>query len=202
MIHYDVHPINPQTRFLEHAVSILRDKNGVCVYPTDTVYGIGACASDVKAVDRIAKMLKKDKHRLFSFICCDFSQISVYAKIDNVQFKLMKRYLPGPYTFILPATNFVPKKVCPKRKHVGIRIPDDPVPIALAQMLQEPLANTSVNLPGAKRGDPEMVEKAVAHEVDIMLDTGYLDSPQGSTIVDLTEGDPIIVRQGKGEWHG
>ncbi len=202
MIHYDVHPVNPQQRFLEHAVSILKEKDGVCVYPTDTVYGIGACASNVKAVDRIAKMLQKDKQRLFSYICCDFSQISIYAKVDNIQFKLMKRYLPGPYTFILPATTFVPKKVSPKRKHVGIRIPDNPVPIALAEMLGEPLANTSVNIPGNRRGDPEMVEKSVAHEVDIMLDTGYLESAQGSTIIDLTEGEPIIVRQGKGEWYG
>jgi tRNA threonylcarbamoyl adenosine modification protein (Sua5/YciO/YrdC/YwlC family) len=201
MIYYTVHPITPQQRILEKAAHILKNEDGICVYPTDTVYGMGACATNPKAVDRIGKIIEKDKGRLFSFICCDFSQMSKFDKMDNARFKLMKRYLPGPYTFILPATNFVPKKVTPKRKTVGVRIPDNPVCIALTRLLGEPLANTSISIPGGLRGDPENIVPVIEHDVEIMLDMGPLDSPIGSTIVDLTGPHPIVVRQGKGVWE-
>lgn len=202
MLRLQVHPINPQRHSLERAVGILRNDGGICVYPTDTVYGIGACVSHPKALDRIGKLLKKDKQRLFSFLFSDFSQMSTYAQVSNAHFKQMKRYLPGPFTFILPATNFVPKKVCPKRKQVGVRIPDNATCLQLVQMLGEPLANASVGIPGQFRGDPEQVFSAVKHEVDLMLDTGLLDNPSGSTIVDLTSGVPEIVREGKGAFDG
>lgn len=202
MIHYDIHPVNPQRRLLEQTVDILKHEGGICIYPTDTVYGMGACVSNPRALERIAAMLKKDNKRLFSFICADFSQISVYAKMENWQFKLMKRYLPGPYTFILHATHFVPKKINPKRKTVGIRMPDTPVCRELARMLDEPLANTSLNLPGQERGNPELIMASAANEVDIMLDTGPVDNPIGSTIIDCTGGEPVVVREGKGDWHG
>jgi tRNA threonylcarbamoyl adenosine modification protein (Sua5/YciO/YrdC/YwlC family) len=200
MIHYKIHPITPQRRILEKAVAILKNEDGVCVYPTDTVYGMGVCAVNPKAVDRIGRILEKDKSRLFSFICSDFTQMSAYVKIDNAHFRLMKRFLPGPYTFILPATNFVPKKVAPKRKTVGVRIPDNAVCLELVKLLGEPLANTSINMPEGLRGDPDIIEPAVRHDVDVMLDIGPLENPTGSTIVDLTAGDPVVVRQGKGPW--
>ncbi len=201
MLYLKVHPINPQRRLLEQAVDVLHN-HGICVYPTDTVYGMGACAGDAKAIDRIGTMIQKDKKRLFSFICNDFSQASEYVKVDNRHFKLLKRYLPGPYTFILPATNFVPKKICPKRKTVGLRIPDSPVVRDLVALLGEPLANTSIRMPGGERGDPELVKPAVLNEVDVMLDIGPLENPQASTIIDLTEDEAVVVREGKGEWHG
>ncbi len=201
MVYLQVHPINPQRRLLEQAVGVLRN-HGICVYPTDTVYGMGACAGDAKAIDRIGAMIQKDKKRLFSFICNDFSQASQYVKISNLHYKLLKRYLPGPYTFILPATNYVPKKVCPKRKTVGLRIPDSPVVRDLVELLGEPLANTSIRMPGVDRGDPEQVKPAVLNEVDVMLDIGPLANPQGSTIVDLTDDEAVIIREGKGDWHG
>jgi tRNA threonylcarbamoyl adenosine modification protein (Sua5/YciO/YrdC/YwlC family) len=199
MLYYEIHPITPQRRILEKAAEILRD-DGVCIYPTDTVYGMGVCAVSPKAIDKIGKILEKDKSRLFSFICSDFSQISRYARMDNSHFKLMKRYLPGPYTFILQATAIVPKKVIPKRKTVGVRIPDNAVCCGLAQILGEPLANTSIDIPGNMRGDPENIESATQHSADIMLDMGQLDNPIGSTIVDLTGTKPEVVRQGKGIW--
>lgn len=201
MIHYDVHPETPQLRLLTHAVRILKHDDGICVYPTDTVYGMGACVSNAKAVARIARILRKDKKRLFSFICSDFSQMSEYVRIGNAQYKLMKRYLPGPYTFVLPATHFVPKKISPRRKTVGVRMPDCPVVVELVRMLGEPLANTSIRLPGRSRGDPDSVRPAVFNEVDIMLDTGVLPDPTGSTIVDLTGDIPEVVRRGKGAWE-
>ncbi|MBD3393241.1 MAG: threonylcarbamoyl-AMP synthase [Chitinivibrionales bacterium] len=202
VIHYEIHPQNPQQRLLEQAANILKNENGVCVYPTDTVYGMGACATNAKAVNRIGTLLQKDKKRLFSYICSDFHQVSRYARMENWQFKLMRRYLPGPYTFVLLATNFVPRKVCPKRKTVGIRIPDNPVCLALTGMLDEPLANTSIRLPGHQRGDALTVRTAVVNEVDIMLDAGALENPTGSTIIDLTGSEPVIIREGKGPWHG
>ena len=196
-----LHPENPQKRHLDEAVKIMKHGGGICIYPTDTVYGMGTAVSNVKAIDRIGKILKKDKSRMFSFICGDFSQISQYAKLDNVHFKLLKKYLPGPFTFILPATNFVPKKVAPKRKTVGIRMPKNETVISLVKLLGEPIANTSLPLPGEYRGDPENFDNVILNEIDIMLDTGALDSPDGSTIIDLTEKEPKLIREGKGVWY-
>jgi tRNA threonylcarbamoyl adenosine modification protein (Sua5/YciO/YrdC/YwlC family) len=201
MIHHTIHCLNPQRRFLEQAVDILKNKNGICVYPTDTVYGMGAAASNMAALNKICWLIEKDKSRLFSYICSDFSQISQYARVSNEHFRLLKRYLPGPYTFILPATNFVPKKVCSKRKTVGIRLPDHIVCIELVKMLGEPLANTSLKMAGENRGDPISVRAAVLHEVDIMLDCGELPRPEGSTIISLTGPEPVLIRQGKGAWE-
>jgi len=200
MVIYPIHPVNPQKRHLEAVVRILKEENGIAVYPTDTVYGMGACVSNHKAIDRVSAILHKDKNRLFSFICADFSQIADYARMDNVRFRLMKRYLPGPYTFILPATNFVPKKISPKRKTVGIRIPDYPPITQLVSLLGEPIANTSIDLQGSLRGDPEEVKHALPHDVEVMLDAGVLPDPTGSTIVDLTGEVPAVIRYGKGVW--
>jgi tRNA threonylcarbamoyl adenosine modification protein (Sua5/YciO/YrdC/YwlC family) len=200
MVIYSIHPVNPQKRHLEAAVRILKQENGIAVYPTDTVYGMGACVSNHKAIERISAILHKDRNRLFSFIFSDFSQIAEYAKMDNVHFRLMKRYLPGPYTFILPATNFVPKKISPKRKTVGIRIPNYPPITQLVSLLGEPIANTSIDLHGSLRGDPDEVKQALPHDVEVMLDAGALTDPTGSTIVDLTGELPIVIRYGKGVW--
>jgi tRNA threonylcarbamoyl adenosine modification protein (Sua5/YciO/YrdC/YwlC family) len=202
MIHYKIHPKNPQTRMLDKAVHILKNEDGICVYPTDTVYGMGACAINPKALDKICTIIEKDKNRLFSFIFSDFSQMSRYVRIDNSHFKLMKHYLPGPFTFILPATNYVPKKVSPKRRTVGVRIPDNTVCLELVRALGEPIANASIKVPGTLRGDPENIVPAIMHEVDIMLDMGPLENPTASTIVDLTAKEPVIVRHGKGVWNG
>ncbi len=202
MIHYQLHPINPQYRLLEFTADILKRKDGICIYPTDTVYGMGACATNPKALDKIGSIMHKDKKRLFSFLCSDFSQVSQYVKLSNEHFKLMKHYLPGPYTFILPATNYVPKKVCPKRKTVGIRIPHNKTCIELVKMLGVPLANTSLAMPGKDRGDPHNIRNSVLDDIDVMLDIGVLDNPTSSTIVDLTGDQPEVIRYGKGEWHG
>ena len=201
MVIYKIHPINPQRRHLEAVAKTLKDGNGIAVYPTDTVYGMGACITNPKALDRISAILHKDKTRLFSFICCDFAQIAKFAIMSNAHFRLMKRYLPGPYTFILPAAGFVPKKISPKRKTVGVRIPDYPAIQQLVGLLDEPIANTSINIEEHLRGDPDEVRPAVTREVEVMLDAGRLPDPMGSTIVDLTGDAPLLVRQGKGTWE-
>ncbi|MCP4762895.1 MAG: threonylcarbamoyl-AMP synthase, partial [archaeon] len=177
-------------------------KYGICIYPTDTVYGMGACATNPKAVDKIGKIINKDKKRRFSFICSDFSQISQYVKMSNQNFKLMKHYLPGPYTFILPATNYVPKKVCPKRKTVGIRMPNCKTCVELVKLLGKPLANTSLTIPREYHGNPSYFDHTISNEVDALLDIGVLEDPTGSTIIDLTGDYPEVMRLGKGEWHG
>lgn len=200
MVIYNVHPENPQKRYLDSTVHILKNEGGIAVYPTDTVYGMGCCVSNPKAIDKISKIMNKNKDFLFSFICSDFTQISDYVRLSNAHFKLMKRYLPGPFTFILPATNLVPKKVNPKRKTVGVRIPDCKVVLKLIELLNEPLANTSINIPDDMRGNPEIIRPAVLNEVDVMLDIGLLGDPTGSTIIDLTGDTPFVVRQGKGVW--
>ncbi|MBN1575711.1 MAG: threonylcarbamoyl-AMP synthase [Chitinispirillaceae bacterium] len=201
MIIYNVHPVNPQRRLIESTARICKDEGGIAVYPTDTVYGMGACLGNAKGIERVGRLLHKDDKRLFSFICSDFSQMSQYVILSNAHFKLMKRYLPGPFTFILPATNLVPKKICPRRKTVGVRIPNCRTVLDLVVSLHEPLANTSINLPGGSRGNPDEVRPAVLNEVDVMLDIGPLDDPFGSTIVDLTGGAPALIRQGKGVWN-
>lgn len=202
MIHYFIHPINPQTRLLEFTADSLKNKDGICVYPTDTVYGMGGCATNPKVIDRITSIIQKKKKRLFSFVCSDFSQVSQYVTISNPNYKLMKHYLPGPYTFILPATNYVPKKVFPKRKTVGIRIPDNKTCLELVKLLGVPLANTSLNIPGEHRGDPRNIAENISNEIDVLLDVGILSNPIGSTIIDLTGEEPEVLRHGKGEWHG
>ncbi len=199
---YKIHPVNPQVRILEKTVHTLVNEGGICVYPTDTVYGMGACATNPKALDRISSIIEKDKTRLFSFICADFTQMNRYVRIDNAHFKLLKHYLPGPYTFILPATSYVPKKISPKRRTVGVRIPDNEVCLALARMLGEPLANASIKVDGALRGDPDVIAPVIMNEVDVMLDMGPLTPSVGSTIVDLTGATPAVVRMGKGPWRG
>ncbi|KMQ50153.1 Translation factor SUA5 [Chitinispirillum alkaliphilum] len=201
LVTFDIHPKNPQKRFLEAAAKILKEKNGIAVYPTDTVYGLGTCISNPKAVDKIVTLIQKDKSRLFSFICSDFSQISNYVRLSNNHYRLMKRYLPGPYTFILNATNIVPKKITPKRRTVGVRIPDCNVTTELVKLLGEPLANTSLNLQGELRGDPYEVRNVIANNVDVMLDAGPLENPVASTVVDLTDDEPVVIRHGKGEWR-
>jgi len=201
MVIYKIHPVNPQRRHLETVARILKNENGIAVYPTDTVYGMGACITNSKALDRISAILHKDKTRLFSFICCNFAQVAKFAIMSNAHFSLMKRYLPGPYTFILPATSFVPKKIHPKRKTVGVRIPLYPAVKQLVELLGEPIANTSINIAENLRGDPDEVKPAVIHEVEVMLDAGRLSDPVGSTVIDLTGEVPVLVRSGKGAWE-
>jgi len=201
MITCDIHSVTPQRRHLETAAHILSQEGGIAVYPTDSVYGLGACVTNPKGIDKIARILEKDKNRPFSFICSDFSQISRYVKLSNAHYKLMKRYLPGPYTFILDATNLVPKRIAPKRRTVGVRMPDSVIVLELVKLLGEPLANTSINISGELANDPDEIKAVIQHEVNIMLNAGPLNDPEPSTVVDLTGDAPVLIRQGKGEWN-
>jgi tRNA threonylcarbamoyl adenosine modification protein (Sua5/YciO/YrdC/YwlC family) len=198
---YDIHPVNPQKRSLEAAARVLSHDGGTAVYPTDSVYGLGACVTNPKGIDKIARLLEKDRNRPFSFIFSDFSQISRYVRLSNTHYRLLKRYLPGPYTFILNATNLVPKRIMPKRKTVGVRMPNCVVTLELVKLLGEPLANTSINISNELGNDTDEIKSVIQHEVDIMLDIGPLDAPELSTVVDLTNDEPVLIRLGKGKWE-
>lgn len=196
-----IHPENPQQREIERVAQFLRD-GGLIVYPTDTVYGLGCDIFNVKAVEKICWYKNIDVRKAnLSFICYDLSNISQYAKVDNDTFKLMKKNLPGPFTFILNGNNSLPK-LFRNKKTVGIRVPDNNVIRQLVKELGNPILSTSVKDDSTEEmeyfTDPELMEEKMGHIADAIIDSGY-GSLTPSTIVDCTSGEAVIVRQGKGE---
>ncbi len=193
-----IHPQNPQGRFLSPAVDCLKD-GGLLVYPTDSVYGLGCDLFNKNAVEKIYRIKGSDKRKLLSFICRDLKNISEYAYVSNAAYKIMKHLLPGPYTFILNATKQVPKMLLEKRATVGIRVPDNVVCQALLSKFDKPIISTSACLPDQEYlSDTEEIAKTFEHLADVFLDSG----PGGlepSTIIDFTQEEPVVVRQGKGK---
>ena len=193
-----IHAENPQSRNLKLAAETLRE-GGLLIYPTDSVYGLGCDLFNKNAVEKIYKCKGNDKRKLLSFICPDLKGISEYAYVSNAAYKIMRRLLPGPYTFILNATRQVPKILLEKRKTVGIRVPDNIVCQALLSEFGKPIISTSACLPEQEfLSNPDDIETTFAHLVDLFLDAG----PGGlelSTIIDLTQEDPVVIRQGKGK---
>jgi len=197
----NVHPKNPQERNIERAVEILKKTGGICIYPTDTIYGVGCALSNIRKIKEIEEILHKDKKRKFSLVCNDLSQAQEYAKIETRNFKIMRRYIPGPYTFVLPSSPILEKKFAEKRKTIGIRIPNFSVTRMLVEKLGEPLANMSLNTGEENRGNPDLyLTPEVTNGVDVILDSGILEGGV-STIVDLTGDEPLVLRQGKEEFH-
>jgi tRNA threonylcarbamoyl adenosine modification protein (Sua5/YciO/YrdC/YwlC family) len=192
-----IHPLNPQGRHLKAAADMLRN-SGLVIYPTDSVYGLGCDLFNKKAVERIYQIKGNDKRKLLSFICPDLKGIAEYASISNSAYKIMRHLLPGPYTFILTATKQVPRILLENRKTVGIRVPDNTICQALLSEFGTPIVSTSACLPDQGfLSDTDEIAETFARTVDLFLDAG----PGGlepSTIVDLTQEEPILVRQGKG----
>ncbi|WP_234733056.1 L-threonylcarbamoyladenylate synthase [Tellurirhabdus bombi] len=196
-----VHPETPEERKIQHIVKTLRD-GGVIIYPTDTVYGLGCDIHNVRAVERIARIkgIKPQKND-FSFICYDLSHIADYARVGNQAFKVMKRLLPGPFTFILDASNRVPKILHTNKKTVGIRIPNHAIPRQIVKELGNPIITTSIKDDDdiiEYPTDPEEIFERFQHMVDLVVDGGY-GGNIASTIVNATTDDLEIVRQGLGE---
>jgi len=192
-----IHDKNPQMRLIHKAVPVLRD-GGIVVYPTDTAYGMGCDLFNKRGIERIYELKRRSKTQPFSFICADLSDISNYAVVTNYAYKIMKRLLPGPYTFILGASRLVPKILLPKRKEVGIRIPDHEVCLSLVREFGGPIISTTVRLPDEEiLTDPEIIEERIGHSVDLVIDSGIL-SPELSTVVSLVDDTPEIIREGKG----
>ena len=195
---------NPNEKEIEKVVNILRD-GGIIIYPTDTVYGLGCDITNSKALERIAQLkgVKLEKAN-FSFICADLSNMSDYVKqIDNTTFKILKKALPGPYTFILPGGNNLPKDF--KRKNtVGIRVPDNNIARILVQKLGNPIVSTSIYDEDELieyTTDPELIFEKWQNKIDAIIDGGYGDNV-ASTIIDLSNGTPVVIREGKGEIEG
>lgn len=192
---------NPNPEAIKKVVGVLK-KGGLVIYPTDTVYGLGCDITNTKALERIARIkgVKLAKAN-FSFICADLSNLSEYVKqIDTATFKILKRALPGPYTFILPGNNKLPKDF-KKKKTVGIRVPDNSIANALVRALGNPIVSTSIRDEDELleyTTDPELIYEKWDNLVDIVIDGGYGDNT-ASTIVDLSDGEPEIVREGKGD---
>ncbi|HET56583.1 MAG TPA: threonylcarbamoyl-AMP synthase [Ignavibacteria bacterium] len=195
---YELHPETPQLRYINKAIDILRE-GGVIIYPTDTVYGFGCDIFNHEAVERIYSIKHEAGTKLFSFICPDLKDISKYARVSDYAYKMMKRCIPGPYTFVLPAAKEVPKKLWSKRKTVGIRVPDHEIAIMLAKELGRPILSTSVT---KRRGellfDPEEIKAIFNPHVDLMLSDGALKG-KPSSVVDLSGDKAEIIREGAGD---
>ncbi|MDP5290899.1 L-threonylcarbamoyladenylate synthase [Oceanimonas sp. CHS3-5] len=197
---FEIHPDNPQPRLINQAVAIVR-QGGVLVYPTDSGYAIGCLVGDKNAMERICRIRQIDKEHNFTLVCRDLSELSAYARVDNGAFRLMKNNTPGAYTFILRATKEVPKRLQnPKRKTIGLRVPDHAISLALLEALGEPLMSCSLILPGETEAeyDPFDIRNRLEKVVDLIIDGGVIDS-KPTTVVDLYDDTPVIVREGAGE---
>jgi len=192
---YELHPVTPQLRFINKAVEVLRN-GGVIIYPTDTVYGIGCDIFNHEALQKVYDIKHEAGTKLFSFICPDLKDISKYAKVSDYAYKVMKKLLPGPYTFVLPAAKEVPKTLWTKRKTVGIRIPNNNIALTLTKELGNPIVSTSVTRrKGELLYDPEEIRAIFNPHVDLMLSIGALEG-KPSSIIDLSEEEPEIIREG------
>ncbi|MBG6061876.1 tRNA threonylcarbamoyl adenosine modification protein (Sua5/YciO/YrdC/YwlC family) [Flavobacterium sp. CG_9.1] len=195
-----IYPDKPNEAAIAKVVKVLQD-GGLVIYPTDTVYGLGCDITNTKALERIAKIkgVKLDKAN-FSFVCHDLSNISDYVRqIDTATFKILKRALPGPYTFILPGNNNLPKEF-KKKTTVGIRVPDNAIALEIVKFLGNPIVSTSIHDDDdviEYTTDPELIFEKWQNLVDLVIDGGYGDNV-GSTIIDLSGDEPIVVREGKG----
>jgi len=201
--HFRIHPDNPQARLIKQAAEIVR-AGGVIVYPTDTAYAIGCHMADKQALDRIIRIRRLDDKHLFTLLCRDLSDISTYAKVDNIQFRFLKAHTPGAYTFILQGTGEVPRRlVQEKRKTIGIRVPDNAICQALLVELGEPLITATLLLPGEEyaRTDPEEIRDALQKQVDLIIDGGF-GSLEETTVVSLVDGLPLVLREGAGPIDG
>lgn len=198
MEYYELHPVTPQSRFINKAVEVLKS-GGVIIYPTDTVYGIGCDIFNKEALERVYYIKQDAGTKLFSFICPNLKDIAKYARVSDYAYKTMKKLLPGPYTFVLPAAKEVPKKLWTKRETVGIRVPDHNIALELAKELGNPIVSTSVTKrTGEPLHNPEEIKLLFENQVDLMLAAGTLDS-EPSSIVDLSGEEPEILREGAGD---
>ncbi len=193
-----INTYQPQTRHIETAVDMLRS-GGVIAYPTDSMYAIGCSVTDKKAINRLYKIKEESRHKPLSFICDSIKMASQYAIVSNHAYRIMKRVIPGPYTFILEAQNIVPKIMLTKRHTVGIRIPDNNICLALTESLAFPIISTSLNPRyGEKLQDPVIIYERLKGMIDLVIDGGE-HFPTVSTVIDLTGPAPEVVREGAGD---
>jgi len=200
---FQIHPVNPQQRLIHQAVEIVRQE-GLIIYPTDSSYAFGCHVGDKCGMERIRRIRALEKKHNFTLVCRDLSAISTYAKVDNAAYRFLKLLTPGSFTFILRATHEVPRRLQnPKRKTIGIRIPDHPIALALLDELGAPMMSSTVILPGRviPETDADEIRARLEHEVDLVIDGGNCGL-EPTTVIDMVEGAPKVVRQGCGVVEG
>lgn len=197
--YFEIHPQNPQKRLIQQAVQIL-DGGGVIAYPTDSSYALGCHIGDKQAMERIRRIRQVDSRHHFTLVSSDLSQISTYAKMGNQEYRLMKNLTPGPYTFLLKGTSEVPRRLLnPKRKTIGLRIPDHVICLELLAQFGQPIMSSTLIPAGAELplSDAEEIRERYEHDLDLVIDGGACGT-EPTTVIDLIDGNPEILRQGKG----
>lgn len=196
----EIHPTDPQPRLIAAVVQAIRS-GALVAYPTDSCYALGCHIGDKRAMDRIRRIRRTDKNHNFTLVCSDLSEISLYARVDNWAYRLLRSLTPGPYTFILPATREVPKRLQhPKRRTIGLRVPDHPVVHAMLEHLGEPIMSSTLSLPGddLPLTDPHDIEARIGHDIDVIVESGPVGI-QPTTVLDLSHGTVDVLREGRGD---
>jgi tRNA threonylcarbamoyl adenosine modification protein (Sua5/YciO/YrdC/YwlC family) len=198
--YFDVHPQDPQPRSISQVVAMLRDQDALIAYPTDSGYAFGARLDSPTGADRIRRIRRLSDRHHFTLVCADFAQLGHFVILDNAAFRSIKAATPGAYTFILPATKEVPRLAHPKKRTVGVRIPDHPVAMALVRELGEPLLSSTLLLPDADEPltDGWAIKEELDHVIDAVVDAGDCGT-EPTTVVDWSDGYPVVVREGAGD---
>lgn len=197
--YFQIHPTHPQKRLLRQAAEIVR-RGGLIAYPTDSCYALGCHLGDAAAVQRLRRIRAMDDKHHLTLMCRDLSELATYAIVDNVQFRLLRSATPGSYTFILRATREVPRRLMhPKRRTIGVRVPDHPVALALLEELGEPMLSATLSLPGdaAPLADADEIRERLEHSIDLVVDGGHC-GVEPTTVIDLSGAEPLVLRHGKG----
>jgi len=197
---FQIHPENPQARLIRQTVDII-EQGGVVAYPTDSAYALGCHLGDKRAVDLIRQIRRVNEKHHFTLMCRDLSDISTYAKVNNLQYRQIKAHTPGPYTFILDATTEVPRRLMnPKRRQIGIRIPNNPIALAILEEMSQPLMSTTLILPGEElpMTDPYEIREILEHSLDLVIDGGFCGF-EATSVIDLSSDIPEIIRKGCGD---
>jgi tRNA threonylcarbamoyl adenosine modification protein (Sua5/YciO/YrdC/YwlC family) len=197
---FQIHPDNPQARLISRAVEIIRS-GGVIAYPTDSAYALGCQLGDKSALERIRRIRRLDSAHNFTLVCRDLSELGTYARVNNSVYRLIRNYTPGPYTFILPATDEVPRRLLhPKRRTIGLRVPENRIALALLEALGEPLMSVTLILPDDELPltDPEMIRERLQHDIDLVIDGGICGA-EPTSVIDLADDAPVVVREGRGD---
>lgn len=197
--YFSVHPDDPQPRLIRAAVDIIR-KGGVIAYPTDSCYALGCHIGDKTAMEKIRRIRQVDERHHFTLMCRDLSEVGQLAKVDNLQYRLLRANTPGSYTFILRATRDVPRRLLTPRHTIGVRVPDHPVALALLAILGEPMLSSTLILPahGVALNNALEIRRSLEHEIELVIDSGPCDG-EVTTVVDLSGEAPRLVREGKGD---
>jgi tRNA threonylcarbamoyl adenosine modification protein (Sua5/YciO/YrdC/YwlC family) len=197
--YFSVHPENPQPRLVRQAVDIIR-AGGVIAYPTDSCYALGCHIGDKAAMERIRRIRDMDERHHLTLVCRNLAEIGQFAKVDNLQFRLIRANTPGQYTFILRASRDLPRRLLTPRHTIGVRIPDHPVALALLEVLGEPLLSSTLILPahGQPLNEPEDIRRILEHSVDLVIDSGPCEGAL-TTVIDLSGDAPRLVREGRGD---